>query len=1525
MARARRILARLGKALIGTVVSIAAWVVGLVVFVFVALAIPPVGNFVAQKAIAYANENVLTDMTVKVKRVDRLDPWGIHVRGVQLFDEQGRELAKVPWLLVHLDPLELLNNTLALTRVEVDGARAHLYPSDEPEEEEPEEEPSQPSGFTIRADYVRIRDASLTTEWQGKTLHAVVGKLIAGGQYGPNPAVAIEEASARVTADDDELLRLQSTEGSWRAEKGGRVALEGRVAGADLALTADVPALENVVPYPFRTVELRLSGITRRSLALLGVEDGAELRVPVDIALDARAEDDELKADLKLVAGTNTITLDARTDPEASHLTVHITPTPLGKVAGILPDMKVQGEVELHATPGFDPEDESPIPEQVRLAWRGVVIDGGHVPNGSLKAALPMPVVRLERLTLAGFEKELAAQGEYNTDSERAKVALDFRELELSHIDILQKQGIAGLLDGGLSLKVGPNSLEGKGNVHLLEFSHPSAQLDELALSFDVEGTPSSPRGDLNLRVEQLRAGDVHLSLILAEAEATSKELEATLQASGPNSLMNVELAGQRTTNDQMRLQGIGRGTIHGKDVRFDLRDLIYGDEGVTVQELAAYSGKQAVRLQGSLSDEDVVHAELRLARIDLGEWTRLAGIEEVEGQLDGMAEVDGKLSLPSFATQLELTGASYRAEFPMDVTLAAKGDLRERKGSLELTVDGADELGADMKGKREMGSREELGAHVELSVDLPKRPANLAKAAERAQVKADIVAHLPVKQLSTLAGDDLAGIEGMLDLNLQASGTPSSPKLDAELKARLKMPGADGPPQEALRLTTHVTEDDAEVHLWTGDEEGELLTLNGQVAWPGGNPRAALENPEAWRNASFNLAAELDQRRLDTMQGVFAYFTKVYALNLPLRAGAKVAIQGDQGNLDGDIQARVVVFGDKLDGRCALGTKSALELDAQFKQSDVSADLTVRTDDGGVVHGQLSSHLALNAFTSGEPMVGPAKLSMQGKEIALHKLPGLCNLSGGRASFAIDASGLGKQRPKLDMVAQVDGLQAEGETPMSVTAKVLAADKSASVEAELTSKKRCVGNISASVPLSYPDGTTPTVMPNAPVEAEVRFDRLPLANVLAFTETVGGVEGSLSADLSLNGQLNDPTPKGFVQLDNVDLSIAAIAQPLKDINGRIEVNGRSIKIPKMTVRDREGKLTIEGYASLGDDFSGEAGLFLEADEFPLRQQGTVVGELTTRARLDVTIPEDLQVEAQLKILDGRIWLTGETGKNVQSLEPHPDIRFADEAEAGVTEAEAEASGEGGFGLASFTMKTEQNLWLMHKDFSIQVGVDIALQQGESKLELTGEAVIHRGELTLLGKLFKLQEGVIRFTGDLPPNPELDIKAVYEPPTGEELIVQVTGRANSPELEFSGAASNAGEAVAILTGVGGGASQNADGQASNEMAKVAADMTAGLLIVAARREYGDWVPMISVETGASGQPTSARAGFDASKLIPPWASGFAKGAYVEGIVGQGAGGAGVGVNLEVALPRDFVTTLGYGPGNGWSTDVAWAP
>jgi hypothetical protein len=295
-----------------------------------------------------------------------------------------------------------------------------------------------------------------------------------------------------------------------------------------------------------------------------------------------------------------------------------------------------------------------------------------------------------------------------------------------------------------------------------------------------------------------------------------------------------------------------------------------------------------------------------------------------------------------------------------------------------------------------------------------------------------------------------------------------------------------------------------------------------------------------------------------------------------------------------------------------------------------------------------------------------------------------------------------------------------------------------------------------------------------------------------------------------------------------------------------------------------------------------------------------------------------------LDLKEGRIWLTGEGGHQVQELDEHPDIRFDTDRVQQTDTQEMPDKTE--LTLALLHIKSDADFWLMHEDFAVQVGVDMKLKTDADGVTLGGEATITRGDLNLLGKPFRIEKGAVRFTGDVPPDPELDLKAKHTTRTGQTLTVQIQGRASAPQIVFSGAASNAGEAAALLTGIGGG---GAESKAKGDAASFAASLTAGLLAVSARRRFGDWVPMLAIENNAQGAPSGARAGFDASRLIPEFMRGFARGMFVEGVVGTRSDkeqrGVGVGVRVEVALPRDFMTSMGYGPGTVWSTDVYWSP
>ena len=98
--------------------------------------------------------------------------------------------------------------------------------------------------------------------------------------------------------------------------------------------------------WPLKKARLTLSSVDRRALALLGVQDGAELKVPVDLTVDAQNVDDHLEVSARVRAGgrrkTAAIDLFATADDKAYDATVSIAPTELSSIAGILPVLAVQ-------------------------------------------------------------------------------------------------------------------------------------------------------------------------------------------------------------------------------------------------------------------------------------------------------------------------------------------------------------------------------------------------------------------------------------------------------------------------------------------------------------------------------------------------------------------------------------------------------------------------------------------------------------------------------------------------------------------------------------------------------------------------------------------------------------------------------------------------------------------------------------------------------------------------------------------------------------------------------------------------------------------------------------------------------------------------------------------------------------------------------------------------------------------------------------------------------------------------------
>ena len=85
---------------------------------------------------------------------------------------------------------------------------------------------------------------------------------------------------------------------------------------------------------------------------------------------------------------------------------------------------------------------------------------------------------------------------------------------------------------------------------------------------------------------------------------------------------------------------------------------------------------------------------------------------------------------------------------------------------------------------------------------------------------------------------------------------------------------------------------------------------------------------------------------------------------------------------------------------------------------------------------------------------------------------------------------------------------------------------------------------------------------------------------------------------------------------------------------------------------------------------------------------------------------------------------------------------------------------------------------------SSEWSADLSIAGEPANPAITGTATLVRGDYEFAGRKFELNRGIIRFAGEVPANPALDIEANADS-TGLSASIRVTGTALKPEIGFS--------------------------------------------------------------------------------------------------------------------------------------------
>ncbi len=284
------------------------------------------------------------------------------------------------------------------------------------------------------------------------------------------------------------------------------------------------------------------------------------------------------------------------------------------------------------------------------------------------------------------------------------------------------------------------------------------------------------------------------------------------------------------------------------------------------------------------------------------------------------------------------------------------------------------------------------------------------------------------------------------------------------------------------------------------------------------------------------------------------------------------------------------------------------------------------------------------------------------------------------------------------------------------------------------------------------------------------------LSPVASLVDEIEKSEGTLIVDLRASGSLTSPNVNGTIRLDEATFKIKSLRNEFTFTDAVIEMNGQRGTFKNMEIVSDGGTGVFEGDINLSPlsyTISGTMDKFIIKPE---RIKSALSGDIKVSGDSD-----KLDVAGKITISRSRITIPDEPQKEVE------DIQFVDE------DSEEEIRiGEGtktDFFKDNVALDLEvtmtKNNWVRGRGANIELrgNLDIKKKQHEN-VRIVGDIRTVRGTYENFGKLFRIEEGNVSFSGGTEINPFLDIKALYRV-SDNNIYINIGGRAKSPEIKLT--------------------------------------------------------------------------------------------------------------------------------------------
>ena len=1493
------------------------------------------GEFIARQL--ESGISALIPGELEIDHLELRSYFEIAIQGARLRDEEGRVVLEGDQLNLTLEARKLLGGELSISEARLEGATLTLYegrgdlPSflsaliDESETDDSE------GGLIASAPSIAVRDLSI----EG-TLAGVEGLAMSGVQL-----------DASIHYDDRFLLEITGIEGVIAGPLDAALMLRGGEARVDAA--------------PENGSQVRLEiGDEERSLLALDLdyrevegEDRLELNAKIlDLPAELLAALGLLPEELIVGALSDEITLEG--EPSAlgvsgsvnhpaggfdlsgeigASIKLRVKSERLEAAALIptLPEIATSVDVTVEIPSGPDADEITVDAELGAFNYEGF-----KIPPTKTRLRLRDDHLVVERSEAEMRHGAIEASGLVHFDG-RLDLTID--------ADLPSTRAFAELglplngAEGGTKLRL---HLRGDASAPELDtaatispFIYGPIYIRRLALSGMIDRLLEDPNLRIRVRANGIRVFDEptpDLDLTLRGAGSAYRASGHVLDGSGGVA------EGRFDLGREFRLH---HAKIAGGVFKFDAREIRVGETKTTIEFLRVQHGGGLLDISGTLSEDDPGDLSASLSNVAISDIRQFIELPfpALEGKISAEARVEGALRKdPKLSAQgalLEVTGGG------LDGAIATFFYRHENGQSLgQAQVD---------LGERGLG---ELGLNV--YIDLTER--DLDKMLEEAFLDLFVnVYGFDVTLLHALLGDSIPqdmpeetlemilGATALLDAELEMLGM-----IDAlDLRGTISSDAIHIPGQPTLGAELRATSEYGSFtsRLTVSDDHGALGYVEGSTR---GNQLALLRDPanalELLNYAPWIISAQLNERLLRDLPSEWRELIPEQLHEL----GATLHMEAKGGSLAPAVEGSGKLNlppGSELD--CAIPQDASLPF--RFSIHEGEATLEGEFLLGTRAYGDLraSAPIPLARFLERgaiEPV--PIEASVVLSKLRAETLPLVCDNFSGLIDAEIRARYLFGESPRAEALFHSGALRIKNaretsthsdsgrvmeSAPLNFAATIEIDDKGSEVDLIVRASANDRLSARGRAPLRLIPGGLAEFPEDEELALFVSLERAPLAVPLAFTNALSSVEGYADGWGSLRGTLKEPTYYAELSIDEARFTIASLGQRLSSVHGVASLSPGTLELRHLEAKDGRGGVKLYGEMSL-DGFEPErASLHIELDEFPIRNEGSVVASISGQGEVNAEIESD-RADAQMELRKIEVTMPSLSGPSIQALSPHPDIILVD--------AERQIDEEGaGFDL-TLRIDANRGFEVNGPDFSASLRADLIVDLIADQIRIGGSVNLEKGRFAVLGKPFEIVSGSLRFDReDETLSPTILVEAMYylDSRRDKYVSVSIAGTLSDPSVRFASNVPTEGEGEIIsliITGDtrGAGDSMSQDAAAAGrDAADFVAGIAFGVVSLSLREEFGGFLPMITLE----GQ-NRFRARFDAEQFLPERVRRILQRARIEGYftagqeneqghVRQSGQAQDIGFSIELGFPRGIVGRGTISPPNRWAADLVWEP